>query len=64
MLAHPSLAKDLWDQLAALYVLTGITSQFEAFPQALGIWIIDSSDHSNHCRSDNLPITIASQINL
>ena len=61
--AHPSLAKDLWDQLAALYVPTGITSQSEAFSQALGIWIIDPSDHSNRRRSDDLPITMASQIN-
>ena len=30
-IACPSLAKDLWDQLAALYVPTGITSQYEAF---------------------------------
>ena len=29
--AHSSLVKDLWDQLAALYVPTGITSQYEAF---------------------------------
>ena len=51
--AYPSLMKDLWDQLAALYVPTGITSQYEAFSQALGIWIIDLSDHSNRCRSQN-----------
>ena len=50
--------KDLWDQLAALYAPTGITSQYEAFLQALGIWIIDPSDHSNHCGSDDLPITL------
>ena len=61
--ACPSLAKDLWDQLAALYAPTGITSQYEAFSQALGIQIIDLNDHSNCCRSDDLPITIASQIN-
>ena len=36
-IARPSLAKDLWDQLAALYVPTGITSQYAAFSQALGI---------------------------
>ena len=52
-IACPSLAKDLWDQLAALYAPTGITSQYEAFSQALGIWIIDLSDHSNRCESDN-----------
>ena len=46
-IACPSLAKDLWDQLAALYAPAGITSQYEAFSQALGIWIIDLSDHSN-----------------
>ena len=46
-IACPSLAKDLWDQLAALYAPTGITSQYEAFSQALGIWIIDLSDRSN-----------------
>ena len=46
-----------------LYAPTGITSQYEAFSQALGIWIIDLSDHSNHRRSDDLPITMASQIN-
>ena len=62
-IACPSPAKDLWDQLAALYVPTGITSQYEASSQALGIQIIDLSDHSNHHRSDDLPITIASQIN-
>ena len=59
-IACPSLVKDLWDQLAALYVPTGITSQYKAFSQALDIQIIDSSDHSNHCRSDDLPITMAS----
>ena len=61
--ACPSLAKDLWDQLAALYAPTGITSQYEAFLQALGIRIIDLSDHSNCCGSDDLPITMPSQIN-
>ena len=61
--ACPSLVKDLWDQLAALYAPTGITSQYEAFSQALGIRIIDPSDHSNRRRSDDLPITMASQIN-
>ena len=55
--------KDLWDQLAALYVPTGITSQYEAFSQALGIQIIDLNDHSNCCGSDDLPITMVSQIN-
>ena len=58
--ACPSLAKDLWDQLAALYAPTGITSQYKAFSQALDIQIIDPSDHSNRCRSDDLPITMAS----
>ena len=58
-----SLVKDLWDQLTALYAPTGITSQYKAFSQALGIQIIDLSDHSNHRRSDDLPITMASQIN-
>ena len=62
-IACPSLAKDLWDQLAALYAPTGITSQYEAFSQALGIWIINPSDHSNRRGSDDLPITMASQIN-
>ena len=62
-IACPSLVKNLWDQLAALYAPTGIISQYEAFSQALGIWIIDPSDHSNHHRSDDLPITMASQIN-
>ena len=61
--ACPSLVKDLWDQLAALYAPTGITSQYESFSQALGIWIIDLSDHSNRHGSDDLPITMASQIN-
>ena len=42
---------------------TCITSQYEAFSQALGIQIIDLSDHSNHHRSDDLSITMASQIN-
>ena len=55
--------KDLWDQLAALYASTGIISQYEAFSWALGIQIINPSGHSNCHRSDNLPITIASQIN-
>ena len=61
--ACPSLARDLWDQLAALYALTGITSQYEAFSQALGIRIIDLSDHSNRHGSNDLSITMASQIN-
>ena len=55
--------KDLWDQFPALFAPTGITSQYEASSQALGIQIIDLSDHSNCHRSDNLPVTITSQIN-
>ena len=43
-IACPSLAKDLWNQLAALYVPTGITSQYEAFSQALDIRIINLSN--------------------
>ena len=33
----PFLAKNFWNQLAALYAPTGITSQYKAFSQALGI---------------------------
>ena len=53
----------LFRSLAALYAPTGITSQYEAFSQALGIWIIDLSEYSNRHGSDDLPITMASQIN-
>ncbi|KAF8551900.1 hypothetical protein OG21DRAFT_1486626 [Imleria badia] len=36
---HPSLSKDLWDQLNTLYSPMGIVGQFEAFSEALCIRI-------------------------
>ncbi|KAF8546551.1 hypothetical protein OG21DRAFT_1527757 [Imleria badia] len=59
---HPSLSKDLWDQLNTLYSPAGIVGQFEAFSEALHIWIQDLNE--GHCHGPTSDeCTIMSQIN-
>ncbi|KAF8549128.1 hypothetical protein OG21DRAFT_1488798 [Imleria badia] len=59
---HPSLSKDLWDQLNTFYSPAGIIGQFEAFSEALCIQIQDLNE--GHCRGPTSDVhTMASQIN-